>query len=77
LAGLIGTQLIYVGAVVMMVVLAKIFPGYFLTTLTTRTVLFVKLPIALAIIGLTVYPLVVWLVARWFRRRDAKPSLPA
>lgn len=77
LAGLMGTQLMYVGAVVLMVVLAKIFPDYFITTLTTRTVLFVKLPIGLATLGLTVYPLFVWLVARRLRRHDAKPGLPA
>jgi hypothetical protein len=77
LAGLIGTQLIYVGAIALMVVLAKTLPGYFITTLTTRAVLFVKLPIGLATVGLTDYPLFVWLVARWFRRRDAKPGLPA
>jgi hypothetical protein len=77
LAGLIGTQLIYVGAVVLMVVLAKTFPHYFVTTLTTRMVIFVKLPIGLATLGLTVYPVFVWLVARRFRRRDAQPGLPA
>lgn len=77
LAGLIGTQLIYMGAIVLMASLAKILPGYFITTLTTRTILFVKLPIGLAIFGLTVYPFFIWLVARWLKRRPAKPGLPA
>ena len=77
LAGLIGTQLIYVGAVIFMIIIAKMFPEYFITTLTTRTILFVKLPIGLATIGLTLYPLFVWLFARWIRQKNAQPGLPA
>lgn len=77
LAGLLGTQLIYVGAVVVMIILAKALPAYFITSLTTRAVLFFKLPIALATIGLTLYPLFIWLVAHWLRHRAARPGLPA
>jgi hypothetical protein len=77
LAGLIGTQLIYIGVVVLMVAVAKLFPAYFITFLTVRDVLFVKLPIGLLTIGLTLYPLFVWLLARWIRRSNARPGLPA
>lgn len=77
LAGLIGTQLIYVGAVLLMIIIAKIFPAYFITTLTMRSVLFFKLPMGLLTIGLTLYPLFVWLFARWVRRSRAHPGLPA
>ena len=76
LAGLIGTQLIYVSAVVGMIVVAKLFPAYFITTLTTRTILLYKLPVGLLTIGLTLYPLFVWLLARWIRRSGAYPGLP-
>jgi hypothetical protein len=77
LAGLIGTQLIYISAVVFMVLVAKLFPAYFITFLTTRTILFVKLPKAMLTIGLTLYPLFVWLLVRWLRQRNARPGLPA
>ena len=76
LAGLIGTQLIYVSAVVLMIIVAKIFPAYFITTLTTRTILLYKLPVGLLTIGLTLYPLFVWLLVRWIRRSGAHPGLP-
>lgn len=77
LAGLTGTQLIYVAAVVMAVVMAKLFPAYFITTLTTHQVLFFKLPIALLTVGLTLYPLFVWLIARWIRQGNPQSRLPA
>ncbi len=77
LAGLIGTQLIYVGTVTLMVILAKGLPAYFITTLSGRGLIFQKLPLGLAIIGLTLYPLLVWLAARWIRRSKTWPGLPA
>jgi hypothetical protein len=77
LAGLIGTQLIYVGAAGLMIILAKGFPAYFITTLTTRALLLHKLPLGLATIGLTLYPLLVWLTVRWFRHSKTRPGLPA
>lgn len=76
LAGLIGTQLIYVSVVAITVVIAKLFPEYFITFLTTREVLLVKLPKGMLTIGLTLYPLFVWLVARWIRHSNAQPGLP-
>jgi hypothetical protein len=77
LAGLIGTQLIYLGGVVMMILLGKTLPAYFITTLTTRTVLFYKLPMGLLTIGLTLYPLFVWLIARWLQRNQTQTGLMA
>jgi hypothetical protein len=76
LAGLIGTQLIYVAAVVLMIILAKILPAYFITTLTSREVILFKLPVGLLTIGLSVYPLFIWLLARWLRRGDPQSRLP-
>lgn len=78
LAGLIGTQLIYVGAVVLMMLLAKTLPAYFMTTLTLRSVILYKLPMGLLTIGLTLYPLLVWLTARWIQHSHTRrPGLPA
>jgi len=78
LAGLIGTQLIYVGAVVSMVILAKMLPAYFITNLTMRSLLLQKLPLGLITIGLTLYPLFVWLTACWIRHSGTKqPGLTA
>jgi hypothetical protein len=77
LAGLIGTQLIYVGTVALMVVVAKSFPAYFITTLTTHSLLLQKLPLGLATVGLTLYPLLVWLTARWIGRSKTRTGLPA
>lgn len=75
LAGLSGTQLLYVGAVVVMLLLGKLLPDYFITTLTTRHVLFYKLPLGLLTIGLTLYPLLIWLLARWIRRGGTQRGL--
>ncbi len=77
LAGLIGTQLLYVSAVILQVVLAHGLPGYFITTLTMERVLFVKLPLGLLTIGLTLYPLFVWLTARFLRQSGTQPGLTA
>jgi hypothetical protein len=77
LAGLIGTQLIYLGGVVLMILLGKTLPAYFITTLTTRAILLYKLPMGLLTIGLTVYPLFVWLIARWLQRNQTQTGLMA
>ena len=77
LAGLLGTQLMYVLGIVLMIVTARLLPSYFITTLTTGTILFVKLPVALFIIGLTLYPPLVWLIASWLRNRLPQPGLSA
>jgi hypothetical protein len=77
LAGLIGTQLIYVGTLTFMIIVAKLMPAYFVTNITTRYFLINKLPLGIVIIGLTLYPLLVWLAARWVRRSKTRPGLPA
>lgn len=76
LAGLIGTQLLYVGALMLMIILAKVFPAYLVTTVTTRNLVLHKLPLGLVTIGLTIYPLLVWLATRWMRRGKTRPGLP-
>jgi hypothetical protein len=77
LAGLVGTQIIYVGALALMIIVAKTLPDYFITTLTTRSLLLQKLPFGLATIGLSLYPLFVWLAARWIGRSKTRTGLPA
>lgn len=78
LAGLIGTQLMYVGALVLMILLAKSLPAYFITTLTTRSVILFKFPASLLTMGLTLYPLFVWLTTRWIRQGGTQqPGLTA
>ncbi|MCB0167879.1 MAG: hypothetical protein KDI79_26870 [Anaerolineae bacterium] len=69
-AGLIGTQTIYISVVILTLIAGKLMPGYFITTLTTHQTMFVKLPIGLLTMGLTLYPLLVWLVAQWLRQND-------
>lgn len=76
LAGLIGTQLIYVGALMLMIILAKTFPAYLVTNITTRNLVLYKLPLGLVTIGLTIYPLLVWLATRRMRRGKTRPGLP-
>jgi hypothetical protein len=77
LAGLVGTQLIYIGGVILMIMVAIALPHYFVTTLTPQNVLFYKLPIGLLTIGLTLYPLCVWLIARWVQRSHTQSGLTA
>lgn len=77
LAGLIGTQLIYLGGVGLMLAVGKMFPAYFITYLTTRSLLLYKLPMGLLTIGLTLYPLFVWLIARWIQRNQTQSGLTA
>lgn len=67
-AGLLGTQTIYISSVVLTLLVSRLMPGYFITTLTPHQIMFVKLPIGLLTMGLTLYPLLVWLVARWLRQ---------
>ncbi len=76
LAGLMGTQAIYVSAMLVMKIVAKMLPGYFETTLTMHTLLYHKLPVGLATISLTFYPLFVWLIARIIRQSRTRRGLP-
>jgi hypothetical protein len=77
LFGLISTQAIYVGGLLTSLLLAYLLPDYFISTLTARSMLLVKLPIAAAILGLTIYPLFVWFIAHILRQRNIQPGLQA
>ncbi|MDX1520311.1 MAG: hypothetical protein R3264_01630, partial [Anaerolineae bacterium] len=78
LAGLISTQLIYIGVAILSVILGKSLPAYFIATITAYNVLFYKLPMGLLTIALTLYPLFVWLIARRIRQRShTQPGLTA
>lgn len=76
LAGLLGTQAVYVGALLVALALARWLPHLFVSPLTVRLALTAKLPIALLAFGLAVYPLVVFVFARWLRQqRSGRPGL--
>jgi hypothetical protein len=77
LAGLIGTQVIYLAGLATSMLVAELLPTYFVSALTLRSVVLVKLPIAILSLGLTIYPLFVWLIARIVRQRNIQPGLPA
>jgi hypothetical protein len=71
LAGLLGTQVLYLAGLMTALALAKLTPHLFVSTLTVDLTLTTKLPIAVIIIGLTLYPPVVALLARWLRQRQS------
>jgi hypothetical protein len=76
LAGLIGTQILYVVALVTALVLAKLLPDLFVSALTVKITLSSKLPVAAVVLGLTLYPPTVSLIARWLRQqRSGLPGL--
>jgi hypothetical protein len=77
LAGLIGTQLMYVSVAVLTVVLGNSLPAYFVSDLSTTSLVFYKLPMGLLTIALTVYPLFVWLIARYIRQSRTQSGLTA
>jgi hypothetical protein len=77
LAGLIGTQLMYVSVAVLTVVLGNSLPAYFVSDLSTTGLVFYKLPMGLLTIALTVYPLFVWLIARYIRQSRTQSGLTA
>lgn len=68
LAGLLATQALYLVALVISLGLGKLLPEFFVSSMTFRLTLTSKLPLALLIFGLTIYPLFVSLLARWFRQ---------
>jgi hypothetical protein len=51
--------------------LAKLFPDLFVSALTVKFTLTDKLPIAALAFGLTLYPPIVRLVARWLRQKQS------
>ena len=74
LAGLLGTQALYLVALLTFLALAKLLPGLFVSALTLHLTLTSKLPVALLAFGLTLYPPTIFLVARWLRQQQ--PSWP-
>jgi hypothetical protein len=76
LAGLLGTQVLYMAALLTALGLAKVLPHLFVSALTVKLTLTDKLPIAALVIGLTLYPPIVCLIARWLRQqRSGLPGL--
>jgi hypothetical protein len=71
LAGLLGTQVLYVMALLTALGLAKLYPNLFVSALSVRMALTDKLPIAALAFGLTLYPPIVSLVARWLRQQQS------
>jgi len=71
LAGLLGTQVLYVMALLTALGLTKLYPHLFVSTLSVRLTLTDKLPIAALAFGLTLYPPIVSLVARWLRQQQS------
>lgn len=76
LAGLLGTQVLYIAALLTALGLAKVLPHLFVSALTVKLTLTDKLPIAVLVFGLTLYPPIIGLIARWLRRqRSGLPGL--
>jgi hypothetical protein len=76
LAGLLGTQVLYMAALLTALGLAKVLPHLFVSALTVKLTLTDKLPIAALAFGLTLYPPIVCLIARWLRQqRSGLPGL--
>ncbi len=76
LAGLLGTQVLYMAALLTALGLAKMLPHLFVSALTVKLALTDKLPIAALVFGLTLYPPIVCLIARWLRQqRSGLPGL--
>jgi hypothetical protein len=71
LAGLLGTQILYMAALLTALALAKLLPHLFVSALTVKLTLTAKLPIAVMAFGLTIYPPLVFLIARWLRQQQS------
>jgi hypothetical protein len=69
LAGLLGTQALYVAALLAAVGLAELWPHLFVSALTLKLALTAKMPIAALAFGTSLYPPAVFLVSRWLRRQ--------
>jgi hypothetical protein len=74
LAGLLGTQLLYMAALLTILGLTKLMPHLFISSLTVKLTLTYKLPVAAFVVGLTLYPPIVFLIVRWLRQQ--RPGLP-
>lgn len=76
LAGLLATQAFYIGGLLTALALTKLWPHLFFSALTVRLALTSKIPIAVIVFALTLYPPLVSLVTRWLRRQQAgRPGL--
>ena len=76
LAGLLGTQVLYVAALLTALGLAKLLPDLFVSALTARLALSAKLPMAALVFGLTLYPPAISFIAHWLRQqRSGRPGL--
>jgi hypothetical protein len=76
LAGLLGTQALYVAGLLAALGLSKLLPHLFVSALTTKLTLSAKFPIAAVAFGLALYPPAVFLVARWLRQQQSgRPGL--
>lgn len=67
-AGLLTTQVLYLIALFISLILAKLYPDLFVSSLTLTTTLTAKLPTAALVFGLTLYPLIVSWIAGWLRQ---------
>jgi hypothetical protein len=72
LAGLLGSQALYVMALFTALTLSKLLPELFVSALTVRMTLTSKLPIAGLAFGLAIYPPIVFLAARWLRQQQSR-----
>ncbi len=77
LIGLLTTQTLYLMALFISLVLAKLLPNLFISSLTLNFMLTAKLPLAALVFALTLYPLFVSRLMHWFRRsqRPGQPGL--
>lgn len=75
LAGLLTTQALYLVGLFLALVLSKLLPHLFVSSLTLNLALTAKLPLAALIFGLTLYPLFVSWVARLIRQLQ-QPGQP-
>jgi len=69
LAGLLGTQALYMAALLAVLAVAKLLPHLFVSSLTVKLTLTDKVPIAALAFGLTLYPPIVAVVASWLRQQ--------
>jgi len=76
LAGLLTTQALYMAGLLTALAMAKLWPHLFVSALTVRLALTFKLPIAIIVFALTLYPPLVSLVAHHLRRQQpGRPGL--
>lgn len=75
LIGLLTTQTLYLGTLFIALILAKLLPNLFTSSLTLNFMLTAKLPIAILVFALTIYPLFISRLIHWLRRPQ-QPGQP-